>query len=458
MSLRDACRRAAEPPEPVDITWHYLPAAGRAIASKWADRPVRPLPTFELDAIVGSARLQWTSRGNLEALSRRDAGWLPYALFHPESDPDAWLARDAGFVDAALVRMRQRTRGVRSLLRNVLRLWPKDLSTVVQIQQMLVAELRGATTPRMVQWRQRVQEFDLLSLQGPRKLADRLSANPQQREEILGRAGLNGELGRCRFLAESDRHIADDLHDHLRGGRFAKLEPSLSLLAPGGTLTFPAQVAHVANALLLPFTAAAPPQDTLRRIRSFLLTHMGDPRLTKTGWVSVAPAAKQVMLRWLVEGSLEEFFRLIERSADNDHWRYRQAFWSAYLRRGHISDAWVILGENAASDAERHWRQDAPASGRLYRADVAHSALLLQIGNLVIAEWSHNGTCRVWRLNDRGCPSFYQSVYVADTLRGFAAHEQVHHGNHQYTWQRTLSTFIRDETKIAMPQAEYRVR
>lgn len=458
MSLRDACRRAAEPPAQLDITWRHLPLASRSIATKWADRPVRPLPTFQLKAIVDSVRREWAARGHLRDLARRDAGWLPYAIFHPEADKDAWLAQDAHLLEAALERIRERARTVRSLVRNVIRLWPKDLATSALIQQMLLTELRSSTTPRMVQWHQRVEEFDLLSLHGPRKLAERLTAAPQQRGEILGKAGFTGELAWCRFLAETDRHIADALYEHLRAGRLQMLESGLALLAPDGTLTFQAQAANVANALLLPFTGAAPPPDTQRRIRSFLLTHMKDPRLTRSGWTSVAPAAQQVMLRWMVETSLEDFFRLIERSADNDHWHYREAFWAAYLRRGHISDAWVILGESASSDAQRHWRQDVPASGRLYRGNVAHSALLLQIGNLVVAEWSHNGTCRVWRRNDPRCPKFYQTAYAAEALREVAAHEQRHHGNTHYTWQQKLSSFIRDETGIAVSQPEYRVR
>ena len=39
------------------------------------------------------------------------------------------------------------------------------------------------------------------------------------------------------------------------------------------------------------------------------------------------------MLRWMVSASLDDFFALIARRAQEDHWRYRKAFWSAYLKR-----------------------------------------------------------------------------------------------------------------------------
>ena len=47
------------------------------------------------------------------------------------------------------------------------------------------------------------------------------------------------------------------------------------------------------------------------------------------------------MRRWLARASLDVFFKLIEEHALEAHWRYRQAFWLAYLQKGIISDAWL---------------------------------------------------------------------------------------------------------------------
>ena len=38
--------------------------------------------------------------------------------------------------------------------------------------------------------------------------------------------------------------------------------------------------------------------------QAFLLTHLKDPRMTQTGWARVTPAARDVMLRWMVTASL----------------------------------------------------------------------------------------------------------------------------------------------------------
>src|SRR5688572_24137354 len=123
MSLRQACYVASGPAAALDVRWPHLSRTARAITTKWADRPVRTPPTFQLDGIVHSVAAQWKQRSSLSGLSSREVRWLPHAIFHPEADRKAWLARDAKFMGAALERMREHPRTVRSLLRNVIRLW-----------------------------------------------------------------------------------------------------------------------------------------------------------------------------------------------------------------------------------------------------------------------------------------------------------------------------------------------
>jgi hypothetical protein len=379
-------------------------------------------------------------------------------MFHPDSNRDAWLARDADFMTAALSVIRARPRGVRSLLRTVLRLWPKELDTATQIQFVLKSELRDTKSPRLLEWGRRVEKYRLLSADGPRKLADQLALEPGRAAEVLDDAGLVGELSQSAFLAEVHRQLADRLKRLLAEKRYQDLDSTLDLLAPGGHLAFQTQAPFVADALLLPFLQSAPPADVQTTIQAFLLTHLKDPRLTQSGWARVDPAAKDVMLRWMVSASLEDFFALIARRAQEDHWRYRKAFWSAYLRRGHIAHAWVILGDNVELEAQRRWRDAVPAHARLSGASPDHCVLLLQIGSLTIAEWSHNGTCRMWLQNDKKCPSFYRAQYSGVVLRADAKYEQRHVRNTQYTWQQKLSEAIRRETDIAVTLGDYRVR
>jgi hypothetical protein len=442
----------------MEIRWPHLSQAARGIATRWADRPVRMPPAFHLDVIVDRVREEWGKRESLNGLSGRELQWLPHALFHPEADRKAWLANDVEFVGAALGRMRERPRAMRSLLQKVLRLWPKELGAAGRIQEVLKEELRAATSPRLREWHRRVEKYGLLSAEGPPTFADILSADPGRRTQLLEDAGLAGDLAQSAFLSEVDIRLGRLLWEDLAAGRYEKLDAFLPLLAPDGRLTFQTLAPYFAEAVLLPFVNVNPPDEVRAKIQAFLLTHLRDPRLTQSGWTRVNPSAKAVMLRWMVSASLEDFFALIARRAQEDHWRYRQAFWSAYLKHQHIAHAWVVLGDNAELEARRRWRDAMPAHARLAGGDPDHCVLLLQVGNVVIAEWSHNGTCRVWRENDQHCPRLYRHQYSRAELRSNPGYEQRHHGNTNYTWQQTLAGVIRKETGIGVPQVEYRVR
>ena len=164
------------------------------------------------------------------------------------------------------------------------------------------------------------------------------------------------------------------------------------------------------------------------------------------------------MLRWMVSASLDEFFTLIARHAQREHWTYRKAFWGAYHKRDYISRAWVILGENAEFEARQRWGQAMPAHGVVRGSSPDHCVLLLHIGNVVIAEWSHNGTCRAWLENSKQCPRLYRDEYSRSELTANAGYEQRHAGNLHYTWQQQLAAVIRETTGIGVTQAEYRVR
>jgi hypothetical protein len=129
----------------LDIRWSRLSQTARRIATRWADRPERKPPTFQFDTIVHSVRQTWETQKSLAGLSNREMRWLPHAIFHPEANRDAWLAQDVTFMAAALSSMRERGRAVRSLLRNVIRLWPKELTAAPQIQNMLNAQLPAGT-------------------------------------------------------------------------------------------------------------------------------------------------------------------------------------------------------------------------------------------------------------------------------------------------------------------------
>ncbi|MGE3841400.1 MAG: EH signature domain-containing protein [Vicinamibacterales bacterium] len=458
MGLRDACTRGSIPLPRLE--WSAVPRTARVIEQRWGELPSRQPPSFALAPIVAAVLEHWKAKGTFDGLVGSHRRWLPHVLFYPEGSSAEWPAQDRAFLRAALAVARARAGTVTALLRLFLKLWPTEGGIRVAVQDTLVEALQEGQSPRLKRWWTRVQEFKLLSIEGPGVLAERLLSQAGRQHDVLEAAGIGVELRRSRFMAATERSLCERLRARLVKGDFDELHARLALFTLDGALTLPHQAPDVADALLLPFVSKVPPDEVQSRIQRFLLAHLKDPRLTGTGWLRVKPESRQVMLRWLVGDSLERFFQLISRWATMpEHWTYRKAFWSAYHTRGAIGEAWVVLGDNARLEASRKWRDDALAFGRLSGGgDVNHCVLLLRIGDLMIAEWSHNGKCRFWRLGKRSCPTMYEPEYERQVLQNAPDYEQTHYGNLNYTWQRELAEAIRRETGISMMQTEYRVR
>ncbi len=458
MSLRRACSGFEPDESALLLRWPTLTETASSLAALWSDRPERKLPTFQLDELVVGVESLWRTQRNLDSLSGRESRLLPHVVFHPDANRDAWLARDTKLMDAALARIKERPATLRALLRNVLRLWPSELAAAPAIFRTLSSQLDIATSPRLREWYRRARDYRLLSKDGPERFARLLLSDGRTHAAILEDAGLVGELAQSGFLAAVDRMLVAGLNSELKSKAFNSLEPVLRLIAPSGAMTFKAEAASVAEALLSPFVKQAPPAEVRNKIGGFLLKQLHDPRSTQTGWAGVTHASRGVMLKWLVEASLEQFFDLIGRWAHEEHWRYREAFWSAFHKKGHIDSAWVVLGVNAAAEAARRWREAPPAHGRLVGGSADHCVLMLEIGELTIAEWSHNGACRVWRSNNKHRPELGQREYSQYRLQSNPDVWRPHSGNTNYVWQQKLADTIREQSGRVVSQNDYRVK
>lgn len=224
----------------------------------------------------------------------------------------------------------------------------------------------------------------------------------------------------------------------------------------------------IAYALLKPWMDRSAPAEHKDMIRVFLINEFGDPRTNSNQWLSRANALSKkhqitdaadvfrLLNRWLTERSVELFFEIIADTTERkDHWRARRAFWNAYLATDAISDAWCILG----TQAERHVKRISGISpddfGKVEGSNIdpGHSALLMRIGDLVIADWSHVGAVRFWK--DPNTPTLYSRKYYGKNLdkgSGYSYakmnHVPVKSMSHIGKWYRKFSDFIKQETGI----------
>jgi hypothetical protein len=209
----------------------------------------------------------------------------------------------------------------------------------------------------------------------------------------------------------------------------------------------------LADALLGPWAGGGEPADDLRAVvTATIRRHLGEPGQHADHWQGVAPELVAMARLWLAHDALDRFYQQVEAGGHDDTWRYRKAFWLAYLRRGALDCVWLALGPHSATDGE----------ARLIGGKRGQSALLMVIGSLVVMEWSHGGRCRAWTRTDAAALLPGQATYDARALRRSSLRiVRLHlltglaqNGGESWRWQDRMARFIRKRTGIDMTRAE----
>lgn len=321
--------------------------------------------------------------------------------------------------------------------------------------------LAAVSHPFHALWRERDAMFHLFdAATGPERLA-RLLLAAEQPEKALARSGLTEPaLAASRYLRTATDKLYPMLAECMAETRsklpLDHIKPILEVA--DGNLRFRERRASLATALLKPWLSSAAPAEVREAVMMFLLHHLRDPRLRAENWQGVDKSCEALFRRWLAPTTLADFFEFISDRTDSDQWRYRRTFWKALADMGVIDDAWVVLDKHAIKAARGKLGSDI-GCGTISGTPTKHqSVLLLQIGNLVFSEISHNGTLHAWRLGDARAPSLGHQTYAWDELYSFGLDFPDspnpgclwHHGSANYLWQKRAAELLRGETKIVV--------
>jgi hypothetical protein len=246
-----------------------------------------------------------------------------------------------------------------------------------------------------------------------------LIEGPETVADILSTTGFDEPLRAVSgYIRVVQTELLSQITSALRSNRCQDRLPRLiAFLAPEGKFRFsePQSRGEIARAMLSPWLdGGAEPVGLVRdQVESFLLRELLDPRLRPENWRAAGADATNLVRRWLARASLKAFFELIADHALDMHWKYRDAFWSALLRKDAIDDAWLALGSRVHASA-RAIRELNGAYARLEGAGVGsdQSILLLRVKNTIFCEWSHNGKLRAWPDNWPDAPRLNQTVYA----------------------------------------------
>jgi len=231
----------------------------------------------------------------------------------------------------------------------------------------------------------------------------------------------------------------------------------------------------IADALLLPYEGAFPDKRERDRLLSFLLDRYKDPRARPENWRPM-PRASSIAKKWLIEQSLRQFLDVVSEAnkykfKEKEQWRYRRAFWTAVYDQQLILDACVIFDGVAARIARSVFEESTPYA--IWRKEgskqieSAQACLLLRIGPAVVAEWSHNGKCNIWKdANDKDAPRLHLDSYSSDDVQASAPSGTlagprvaiVHSSPATYSWQSKVADVIKAITNVQIPMDRYAVK
>lgn len=479
-SLKDSLSRWSGFPE---IRKSFEPlqmrGAARRVTQLLGDVRPRPLTPYDLGVLYRRVAEAWNRDHKLDRLESRDLRRLPWVLFYSpqhkgrssDSNHNNWLGANPRIIQQFGVWLSDgnRTGAILALLHEYLRVYPADLQTFDGLRQLLRNAIEHGSasvpvSPRLRRWRERCRDFALLGADRGRSFVDRLVAATDVPDDILREAGLDAGLECCEFLKSGIRSYLQRVRILLEKNRLGTVHLSrlLKLLEWNGRLRFDEQLVRkdIAEALLRPFANGPPEPEIREQLQRFFLFHFQDPRLPsgKNKWSGVPEEPRRVVIRWLVERALEQFFALIKDTALDKHWRYREVFWRAFLKQDLIKDIWFVLGKRAKRNLRRISEgkaEDAHTIASLNGAESDQSVLLLRMSGLTIAEWSHNGSCRFWLDGTIGAPDLYRNNYVRSDLTSGANFSQRHDGSPDGRWQDRIVQWLRENTRIEVDRTDY---
>lgn len=197
-------------------------------------------------------------------------------------------------------------------------------------------------------------------------------------------------------------------------------------------------------------------------LMQLIFLYMGDPRGNNTAWLYVEEEAKEIFLHWLVKNDFAVFFHIIASTADR-RWKYRQAFWSAYMDE--IRASRIIIGPKAKlmlNDRPKEEKSKLMAYDFLEGKSSDTSLLVFMIGQYTFIEVSYNGKLRIYSREKSPIQIFsqrprtipYSHLINSDTEKEFVHTNPMGRGPN---WQPKVRNWIYDHCGIWREEQQWKV-
>lgn len=425
------------------------------IAQLFESAAAKEPASYDLLASYEKILKTWKLKNNLDGVGRIHLRRLPWVLFFRTLQESDFLCNDINFVKYIFSenKLSSQSSRILSLINGFLKHYPV-LNRKFWLNA-LKEKLEIVASPRLDSFNERISIYSLLELDGPKLFATKVFID-ENFNTIVNEPWFIQSIDYSGFLQEVIVALLEKLFYQLNREEIHinKLKKVLSFLCqPNGRLKFDVLRVNVAESLLMPFQKKTPEAELKECIKNFLLNQFGNPHLRDDVWNKVSSSAKKVFMTWLTEDTLEDFFNILDMTA-GDQWQYRRDFWQAILDKNLIRRAWVILGSSARKIAAK-LPERSKNYGSLTGASSDQSVLLMEIGNFVVAEWSHSGKCRFWYFNANGAPEFFGQEYLSTNLRANCYADFIHSGSDRFSWQGNIAGFMKRELGVTLTRSDY---
>jgi len=399
---------------------------------------------------------------DIDTLSRYDINHSPWVLFD-QFDNDKALIKRWRFMSfyKKLTRDVDNYRFITAFYNAYLFSYPYKEKYIAEIQTHIKYLFNESKNRKVSRLSVEVLRRNTLDLNAHMAIIENIVRTGKIELELTMR-GLLGGLSTSKFSLAVLSEYLSNFKSHINTSSFGQKMNMISNLIEFSELDeklrYPEFRIETANSILTSLHNIQIQPTVKDALKTFFLTHYGDPRVDLSGWHGVSDEARRVFQSWLVEKTMEDFFNLLSHVADTQsdsdrHWKYRKRFWNAYLKKGYIEEAWFALGNRAYEQAPNFIKGKHSYSS-LSGGDARHSVLIMKIGDLILTEWSHSGSYRVWN-SSLNAPAFYEKHYNREDVIANCDHTGAHHGNESGGWQERLSTHIRDLTGLKVAAKDY---
>ncbi len=395
----------------------------------------------------------------------RDWRQIPWGLWLPQLE----LKNDPDLVRAYFgwLSTKNRQKNYRNLIDAYLRFFDQSDQLISAFADEIVKVLHEYNWA----WSNRHEKVALFDPEhAPNRIAEAVLDDSRPVHQTLIEQGVGGEISTLGLGAESFKSALARYSNSVTQGQdsdalFSKL---MEWANADSGFRFADLRSEFAEALLTPWSdsPAACPKGIQDRSREALLSLLDDPRLHPGKWIDISERSKAVMRGWLTGLALRQYLEVVDKIAYDYQWRYRKAFWTAYFDKGYMTEAWVVFGPQGARWARQLFDEQTPF-GRLDGTGTQnnHALLIMKIGGLTVADWSHDGKCHIWLPNNEDAPKLHGGVDYLDRYKkrdvdyGSDNGGTIHAASDSGTWQWRVESFIRENTSnVSLSRSDYMPR